>query len=585
MKNLLFSPKIRLAFVLPTLTALAVSIPLIWLLLSSLLQQGAANQLLNTLPTVSSLIEPHLVLEPRLLQARIVSLAANDRIRITIIDPQGVVLADSARTWSQVLGMDNHASRPEVRDAVTRGEGSSTRRSATTGRIYVYAARTVADHQGGLTVVRLAQPVEGLAALRGELALVLLVATAAALLAMSGWVWWLQQRIARVAPELIRAAEQLERGDFSHRIEISSQTELGRLGRFLNKIAAEADRRIRTLSVQQDHLLTVVSSMREGVLVTDSEGFTRLANPAFARLFGVAEEVEGLTPLEITRQPRLEDLIVHTLTTGEPQMAELELDRPTNRTVALATTSLGDGVGAVLVARDITDLVLLGQMRRDFVANVSHELKTPLTAIRGYAETLRFGDIDDEETTERFLDRILQQCARLQALLEDLLTLSRLESLDDQSERAAVQLDELLEDCLDSIAPQANEKQVGLRVESQSLPTVAGDRDALERLMINLLDNAVKYNRIGGSVTAKLSSTDGEVTIEVADTGIGIPANTLNRVFERFYRVDKGRSRDEGGTGLGLAIVKHVAQLHGGRVEVDSRLGEGSVFRVHIPTS
>jgi two-component system phosphate regulon sensor histidine kinase PhoR len=583
-RNLLFSPKIRLAFILPTLTALAVSIPLIWYLLSGLLQQGAATQLLHALPVVTGLVEEHLALPPEALQAEIADLAGTQELRLTIVDQAGTVLADNARSRTQVQAMDNHADRPEIAAARAQGSGSSVRRSATTGLVYVYAARTLADQDGRLFTVRLAQPVQGLQALRRELALVLIVATTAALMAMTGWLWWLQRQISRVAPELLESAKHLENGDFSYRIRISPQTELGRLGRFLNRIADQADRQIQHLTTQREHLLTVVSSMREGVLVTDEEGFTRLANPAFCRFFGISGEVEGRTPLELTRQTRLEDLIVSTLTTGEPALAEIDAQFPKVRTIALATASLGKGVGAVLVARDITDLVLLGQMRRDFVANVSHELKTPLTAIRGYAETLRYGEIDNEETVGRFLDRILQQCARLQALLEDLLTLSRLESLEDGSERSPIQLDNLLQECLASIAPQVTEKQIELEVESRSKPIFHGDRDALERLVINLLDNAVKYNRVGGRVRADLLQREEEIVFEVSDTGIGIPADSLNRVFERFYRVDKGRSRDEGGTGLGLAIVKHVAQLHGGRVEVESHLGEGSTFRVHLPT-
>ncbi len=582
-RNFLFSPKIRLAFILPTLTALAVSIPLIWYLLSGLLQQGAATQLLHALPVVTGLVEEHLALPPEALQAQIEDLAATKELRITIVDQSGTVLADNARSWTQVQAMDNHADRPEIAVARAQGDGSSVRRSATTDLVYVYAARTLADQDGRLFTVRLAQPVQGLQALRRELALVLIVAAAAALMAMTGWLWWLQRQISRVAPELLESAKHLENGDFSYRISISRQTELGRLGRFLNRIADQADRQIQDLTTQREHLLTVVSSMREGVLVTDEEGFTRLANPAFCHLFGIRGEVEGRTPLELTRETELEDLIVSTLTTGEPALAEIDAESPKVRTIALATASLGRGVGAVVVARDITDLVLLGRMRRDFVANVSHELKTPLTAIRGYAETLRYGEIDSEETLSRFLDRILQQCARLQALLEDLLTLSRLESLEDGSERSPIQLDNLLQECLASIAPQATEKQIELEVESRSKPTFRGDRDALERLVINLLDNAVKYNRVGGSVRADLEQREEEIVFEVSDTGIGIPADSLNRVFERFYRVDKGRSRDEGGTGLGLAIVKHVAQLHGGRVEVQSRLGKGSTFRVHLP--
>ena len=584
MQNPLLSTKIRLLLALPSITALAVAIPLIWFLFSCLLQQVAAAQLLNILPTVSRLVEEQLSLTGRDLQNRIDELASDDRIRITLVDAGGGVLADSARTWSQVLGMNNHATRQEITAARARGEGSAVRRSATTGLTYVYAARSIVDRNGQVLFVRLAQPVQCLGALRQKLALVLIVATMAAFVGMSGWLWWLQRQAARVAPELMRAADHLERGDFAYRIPISNQTELGRLGRFLNRIAAQADSQIDRLTIHQEHLLTVISSMREGVLVVDSEGFTSLANPAFCRLFHFDGNVEGMTPLEITQQTRLEDLIVTTLTTDEPQIAEIEMQTPVAvQHVALATTSLGPGVGAVVVARDITDLVHLGRMRRDFIANVSHELKTPLTAIRGYTETVRYGDIDDQETATRFLDSILQQCARLQALLEDLMTLSRLESLEDASERTPVQLEELLENCLASITPQAREKRIRLEVRSGLTPKLIGDPDALERLVINLLDNAVKYNRDGGSVSARLQQVGNEVVFEVADTGIGIPAHCLNRVFERFYRVDKGRSRAEGGTGLGLAIVKHVAQLHGGRVEVESRLGESSVFRVLFP--
>jgi two-component system phosphate regulon sensor histidine kinase PhoR len=579
----LFSPRIRLAFILPALTALAVSVPLIWILLSSLLQSSAATQLLNVLPVMTGMVDRSLTLEPQDLQDEIRGLAQEDEVRLTVIDGDGQVLADSARTWSQVLDMDNHANRPEVVQALQQGAGTSIRRSDTTGIRYVYAATVLKGPDGDLKILRLAQPLHGLDALRRELTLVLAATTAAALIGIASWLWWIERKIASTTPELLTAAAHLERGDFSYRVAISSQTEIGRIGRFLNNVAVKADGKISRLTTEREHLLAVVSSMREGVLVTDAEGFTRMANPAFQSLFDITGKVEGRTPLELTRQTKLEDLIIATLASGEPQSSEIQLEAPTVRHLFLATSSLGESSGVVVVARDTTDVVLLGQMRRDFVANVSHELKTPLTAIRGYAETLRYGAMDDGVMGERFLDRILQQCARLQALLEDLLTLSRLESLDGESERTRVQLDELLEDCLDSIAPQVAEREIRLSVEAEAIPEFEGDRDSLERLIINLLDNAVKYNRTGGSVTARLAQHNGEVIFEVADTGIGIPANTLNRVFERFYRVDKGRSRDEGGTGLGLAIVKHVAQLHGGRVDVESRLGEGSVFRVHLP--
>jgi two-component system phosphate regulon sensor histidine kinase PhoR len=221
-------------------------------------------------------------------------------------------------------------------------------------------------------------------------------------------------------------------------------------------------------------------------------------------------------------------------------------------------------------------------MRRDFVANVSHELKTPLSAIRGYAETLREGALDDPPASRRFVERILAQCARLQALLDDLLTLSRLESVEQTPSCEPVDLDALARRAVELVAPLAQQREVTLE-SSGAGGSLLGDPDALERMLLNLLENAIKYNRAGGKVDLSLSANDGAAEITVEDTGIGISPETLPRIFERFYRVDKGRSRDQGGTGLGLAIVKHVAQTHGGKVDVESELGKGTRFRVTLP--
>jgi len=579
----LLSPKVRLLFVLPTLTALAIAIPLAWVLSSRLIYRGARTQLESTVPVIAGLVDTHLDENPEALQARIRRWASEDRVRITVIDATGLVIADSSRTWEQVGQMENHASRPEIKLALAEGRGSSIRVSATTGLEYVYAAHQVRSPAGNLYLVRLAQPVIGLASLRWQLAMVLVITSFAALIALSLWLVWLTNRISKSAPMLLEAADQLEKGDFSHRVDVIHQDELGRLARFLNKVAERAERQIGDLESEKGLLMSVMSSMREGVLVTTDEGLSKMANPAFCEIFGVQDDWTDRTPLELTRQPKLEELISRTLASGDEYVSELELGTPGLRHVAVATSRLGEGGGVVVVARDVTDLVQLTKMRRDFVANVSHELKTPLTAIRGFAETLRDGALDDEETARRFLDRILQQCSRLQALLEDLLTLSRLESLEGRTEADAVRLDGLVQDCLELIEPQVEEKQIGLEVFTETHSTIQGDREALERLVINLLDNAIKYNRIGGRVTVRLAEENSEAILEVVDTGIGIPAGSLNRVFERFYRVDKGRSRDEGGTGLGLAIVKHVAQIHGGRVEVSSELGKGSCFRIRIP--
>ena len=583
MRRSFFSNRLRLALALPAFAALLVSTGILWVLLSNLLQQSAARQLLSALPIVADSVADQLSLGPDQLQDLAHELTGDTEVRLTVIREDGIVVADSSRTWEQVGTMDNHAGRPEVSAALGSGQGSSVRRSDTTGVHYVYAAQVVTSEEGRY-VLRLAQPLAGLQALRRSLGWVLIAASVAALLAMSGLLWWLEWRVSKALPELVTGAEILEAGDFSHRVTLPTDPELARIGRFLNRIAEEAETRIEELETERRHLRAVVSSMGEGVLVTDSEGFVWLANSAFNEIFEIRGETSGRSPLELTRQTQLEDLIISTLVKGLGSTTEIELQGLPSRHVALASTPLGEGLGAVVVARDITDLVRLTQVRRDFIANISHELKTPLAAIRGYTETLRDGAMDEPEASHRFLGRILQQCSRLQTLLEDLLTLSRLENLEGQLEPQPVDLQRILDDCLETLAPKISERQIDLDVNLTPLPRQTGDPEALQRLFINLLENAIKYNRTGGRVAVELSPNAGEVVLQVNDTGIGIPATSIDRVFERFYRVDKGRSRDEGGTGLGLAIVKHVAQLHGGYVEVESHLGEGSSFRVHLPT-
>ncbi|MEM7355414.1 MAG: ATP-binding protein [Acidobacteriota bacterium] len=237
------------------------------------------------------------------------------------------------------------------------------------------------------------------------------------------------------------------------------------------------------------------------------------------------------------------------------------------------------------VDRDMGEAMRMAEIRRDLVANVSHELKTPLTAIRGFAETLADGALNDPEVAPRFLDRILQQCGRLEELLRDLLSLSRLEQDVRGTETLPLDLTAMARRAIEVLEPQASAKEITLHLEVDGEPRIVGTGSEVENLLLNLTENAVKYNRAGGDVRVRLAVEDEEAVIEVRDTGIGIPQDAIERIFERFYRVDKGRARDQGGTGLGLAIVKHTVRQLGGRIEVESRLGEGSVFRVSLPAA
>ncbi len=381
-------------------------------------------------------------------------------------------------------------------------------------------------------------------------------------------------------------AKSLARGEAATRSGLAGEEELGPLAQALDELSGRTARLVADARAERDHLRTILSRVPDGILVTDEEGRAKLANPAFVRMFDCAEPVAGRSPLELARHPTLHALVEATLADGETRRGELEIEGADRFDLELSALALPERAGVVLVVRDVTAEHRLAEMRRDFVANVSHELKTPLAAIRGYAETLRDGALEEPPTATRFVDRILAQSRRLQALLEDLLTLSRLESLGRSPERQSVDLPSLAKRVVETVGPLAQEKGVRLEIACARPARYSGDAESLERMVSNLVENAIKYNRPHGTVRIEIrAAPDGGPVISIADNGIGIPQESLPRVFERFYRVDKARSREEGGTGLGLAIVKHVAQSHGGRVEVESELGKGTTFRVLLPPS
>lgn len=342
-------------------------------------------------------------------------------------------------------------------------------------------------------------------------------------------------------------------------------------------------RKLEVVEGDKEHLLSIVSDMPEAVLIVGSNGKAILANMRWEELFGLPESMGGTASLEHEQQTRLEQLIKRTLATGQGEQEEIDAVEPKTRTIIANSAALADSSGAVVVARDISEFLRLEEIRRDFVANVSHELRTPLSAIRGLAETLQDGAIEDPEVAKPFVGRILRQCGRLEALLADLLTLSRLEHPLAGRERESVDLPTVVKESAEMLGARAAQREIEIEFDTPPVCAINGDADAIDRLVLNLLENAIKYNRSGGKVAARLEQIGDEVLFEVSDTGIGIPANSIDRLFERFYRVDTGRSRAEGGTGLGLAIVKHAAILHGGRIEVQSRLGRGTTFSVYLP--
>ena len=586
MRRLGLPPKLRLAPLWPALAALAVGGAFLWFLLPGLFERTASVQLFDTLRILSPIVERKISEDPNDPKIWVRQLAADSGLRLTLIRRDGVVIADSSVAPERVPAMENHSHRPEVREALARGSGMSVRTSATTGETYVYAAQTLAGPRGEAYILRLAEPLEQLQALQGRLATSLALAALVAGLAILVTSLWLDRRLFQPLSRLIADARDIAAGRAA-RVQVPDEDELAALALALNRLAATAEEQFEVVRKERDQLRQILASMSEGVLVVGPDGRALMINPAFYRLFDLKGDFAGRPVLEIIRHPRFARLIDDTLRRGEPQSGQIELATPERRTLLLASSplTLGGHHGAVVATRDTTDLTRVADMRKDFVANVSHELKTPLAAIRGYAETLRDGALEELTTARRFTDRIVSQCRRLQELLDDLLTLSRLEGVAPALEREPVALGAVVHRAVELISAVAREKQVEIAIETgeEPLPPVLGDPDGLERLVLNLLDNAIKYNRPEGRITLRLSRSDGEAVLEVIDTGIGIPPESIPRLFERFYRVDKGRAREEGGTGLGLAIVKHVAQTHGGQVEVESRIGQGSTFRVRLP--
>jgi two-component system phosphate regulon sensor histidine kinase PhoR len=377
--------------------------------------------------------------------------------------------------------------------------------------------------------------------------------------------------------------------------ERSSQTrlpdapdELGALARSLNSMASQLRELVERLSLESARREAILASMAEGVLAVDGELRITFANESLARALGIPYPLPEKQPLvEVVRDPGLREMLTRVLERGRPGKEKLQLSAAPGRSfeVQAAPLAADTGRGAIAILHDITDLERLEKVRKDFVANVSHELRTPLTAIRGYAETLLEGALEDQENNRKFLEIIRAHAIRLNNIASDLLTLSELESGKPAPKPEPVSVAGALESALRAVEAEARVREVKLLCGELEEAAVAGDRVQLEQAFVNLLDNAVKFNRPKGEVKVEMiRPAGGRIGVVITDTGIGIPSEHLPRIFERFYRVDKARSRDAGGTGLGLSIVKHVVERMGGTVAVESQLGKGSAFTVVLPT-
>ena len=509
--------------------------------------------------------------------------AAADRVgaerasRITIWDGTGRPVGDTAYDGA-ALGRVAGPSGEDVDEARARGMGTSL---VTHGGVE-HVRVTLRAPDGWL--LRAARPTTSLSAARRttrELLIIggIMAAGAAILLTLV-----LSRTMVRPVEELTRVANALSKGDLDARTRSQRTDELGRLGRSLDEMADQLKERIARLRAEEARLAAMLEGMVEGVFVTDATGRIVRTNRAFEEL--VAAPASGRTVVEAIRSAELHEAVARALG-GEAATVDLEASTGDEvRTLAAQVAPLPEKGGVVGVLHDVTDLKRADRVRRDFVANASHELRTPLTAIRGYAETLQGGAIDDRETAVRFVDTILRHTTRLQRLVDDLLALSRSESPEQELELEPVRLADVVREAVSAIESQAQAKAIEIRVDvGDALPHALASRWGLEHVLVNLVDNAVKYTPDGGLVTVRGRAAEGVVVLEVSDTGPGIPVTSRERIFERFYRLDKGRARDRGGTGLGLAIVKHLVSRMNAEIAVDSAAGRGTTFRVRLPSA
>lgn len=507
--------------------------------------------------------------------------------RITIVAPDGVVLGDSDE---ESAAMDNHALREEISEALHGRPGRSVRYSHTLDTTMMYQAIPVERDGEVAAVVRLAVPLTEIEQqLRriswSILTAVLLVAALAAAVS-----YGLARRISRPLERLRLGVRRFAEGHLDHRLPLGTTREIAHLAEAMNQMASQLDDRIGTVERQRNELGAVFAAMIEGVMVIDADERVVDLNRAAASLLAVDEnDARGRTVAEVVRNPALQDFLSRTFRSKDPVEDDLEILVDGRETMIQAHGVRIEGGGlarrVLVVLNDVTRLRRLENVRQDFVANVSHELKTPVTSIKGFVETLRDGGLDDPDDALRFLEIIARQARRLDAIIEDLLCLSRLEQGTGETRRelGVYPLCETIASAIQTCQLQADARNMNLSLDCPHTLKARLDPPLLEQAVVNLVSNAVKYSEEGDSIDVSAETVDDYVLISVRDHGRGIEPQHLPRLFERFYRVDKARSRQQGGTGLGLAIVKHIARFHGGHVTVRSSPGEGSIFTLHLP--
>jgi two-component system, OmpR family, phosphate regulon sensor histidine kinase PhoR len=498
--------------------------------------------------------------------------------RVTLIAFDGRVLGDSEVDQAALPSVENHIARPEFQEAMHNGTGSAVRWSATVMTDFIYVARRTDSY-----VVRIATPLSSVQGMISDMRTQLLLAVTVAVGLTLLFAYLVHGLISVPLRNIANGARKLAAGNLQQRLPISGDEEIAALGNSLNTMAENLNARMQELTDGKQRLEKIVAAMTEGVLVLDREGRITLTNASIQSILATERNLVGMTLLEVSRRPELEKAARNVLAGGSTEKVELTTStgRVLEANIAPVSNTSGSTDSAVVVFHDLTNIKRTERMRRDFVANVSHEFKTPLTSIRGFAETLLTGALADRKIATDFVRTIERNAQHLEALVSDLLTLARIESeLPATKERISIK--SIIDEQVSARQSVLAERNIRI-VNECAVDGVLADRARLSTAISNLIDNAILYNKPGGEVRITGAKENDTFRLDITDTGEGIAPEELSRIFERFYRVDKARTRVTGGTGLGLSIVKHAIESQGGTIQVTSRLGTGSTFTIRLP--
>ncbi|OGW81061.1 MAG: hypothetical protein A3G33_07775 [Omnitrophica bacterium RIFCSPLOWO2_12_FULL_44_17] len=519
-------------------------------------------------------------------------LGKEERVRLTVIDPGGVVLADSEIESEKLGEVENHKMRPEIQEAFTGNIGKSVRYSMTLNTKMLYMAfPTTNDQETVIAVLRLALPLNTVHEMLRDAGHPLLAGSGAGILFVLILSFFLNHSVSKKVTKLTEAAKYYSEGDFTRRVHVSSGDELEILAKAMNQMAFTIKERISEIESERAKFSAILANMAEGVIAIDCSGKILIVNPSAERIFNIqSQDARGRGLIEVIRNKKIDEIMMEAIKVQSLVSTEIEIPQSENKFLKVSALGLSKEEGSVagiLVISDISEIRKLENVRREFVANVSHELRTPLTSIKGFIETLLGGALSDGERSKEFLKMMEEDTARLTRLIDDLLELSKIESKEADLKTELLVLSQEMEKVILAFELQFKEKKIYFenRISENQTIKVFANRDGLKQVLVNLIDNAIKYNKENGKIFIWAEQKKKDIEIFVEDTGCGIPEGAIARVFERFYRVDRARSRGLGGTGLGLSIVKHIVEAHGGKVSCQSELGKGSVFSFTLPVA